>query len=272
MISRHRPLVVSLVTVALFAPSLSSAAANDTTETYAAGTLYLADANSGADIPEGTSLAYDAPLVGLPAPGDVTTPFPNAQGATGIFAFLSPQGGEADPSTWNSYEGLGEPLSTGLSLPPLTPLGLLAAGMGSPSGNRNIQAAGGDFSLGVAFTTDNGASVVERGLYFVHVHITPGSGDFTWRTIDPATVIVEAPTGGGSTSGTEVAGGLLSFTTPATGTGSTVIDERTGGTGWALVVSTAEEAHTLRSGASGDTQVDVPAADAATVTITLVSG
>ena len=272
MVASRRTLAVGLLAFALAVAPSSGALADDTADGFVAGTLYLADANSLEDLPEGSSLAYDAPLVGLPAPGDPATPFPNAAGATGVFAFVSPQGSEADPTTWNSYEGFGAPLPTGLSLPPLTPLTLLSPGTGSPSGNKNVQSAGGDYSLGVAFTTDNGATVVDHGLYFVHIYVTPGNGDFTWQTIDPAAVVVGSPTGGGAAGGGDVAAGMLSFTASTGGGTSTVKDGRTGAAGWTVVVGVGEDARTFSSGTSGDVDVDLPDDTSGAVTVTLVSG
>ena len=141
------------------------------------GTLYLVDAGDITDIAPGATLGYDDSVAGVLTPGDSETKFSTPTGASGIFSFLAAQGHEGDPAQWSSYTQLGQLPPDGVLLPILQPSWLNGNGTGSPSGAAAVRAAGGDYSLGIAFTTNSGTVVADKGLYFVHIHITAGTGE-----------------------------------------------------------------------------------------------
>jgi hypothetical protein len=155
---------------------------------YYGGTYYLADANSTEDLAEDSYVIHwNQGLAAIPAPGDWANPVGvRPAAATQVYTFISPQGSEADRTTWNAYQ-LQSLLSGGLFLQNVSPLQVLTPGTGNPAGTLAVASTGGDYSLGWAYTNNNGLNVVDGGLYYVHIHVTAGTqttATFTYERVE----------------------------------------------------------------------------------------
>lgn len=257
------------------------------------GTFYLADANTLKDLPAGSSVGWDQPVTALPAPGDQKNRLTAPAGAQSVVTFVAPQGHETDMSSWNATAPW-DLTPPGQWLADVTPYHLITPGVGSPSGTNALAHVSGDYSLGVAYLKDGGATIVPGGLYFVHIHLTgaatPEDAGYTWQ---PIRATGTAPAGHGASTGAgSTDAGLLSFVSSAAsgdplGT-LTVGGPAASGTaagsgsvatpGWTLTVSTGADTRTLATGSgAARTPVDTAGVTAGpsagtTITLTLVSG
>lgn len=190
------------------------------------GSFYLLNGNDGSNLAPGTaSMAWDgseAPVAAV-APGDLTSPVgvdPTTIGATGVDTFLSPQGQEGTKSAWNAY------LPTGMSangqlLQNVTPMNLTNPGTGTPAGQGAVMAAGGDYSLGIAYTKNSDVTVVK--VWYVHIHVTAGTGAFTYQPVQAAvvkTATTTTLTSSATTVNTGQAFTLTATVAPAAATGT----------------------------------------------------
>jgi len=223
----------SALAIALAGLGASAAQAADTItpDAYYAGTVYLVD---GVSLNAATQpLAYDAGVNAIPAVGDIVNKFPIPAGATEAWGFIAPLGMESQASKWNAKAFVAL-TPGGVWLPDMTPQNQITLGLGSPSGTNAVKAAGGDYSLGLAFTTNSGVTVVKE--YYGHIHITAGTGAYTFTTTcngtlgdcglaTPTPTPTPTPTAGSATQGLSaqvtvpaVVDGLLSLTAPASTT------------------------------------------------------
>ncbi len=190
------------------------------------GSFYLANGNTGADLTPGTSsMAWngaEAP-VAVVAPGDLASRVggdATAMGATGLDFFVSPQGQEATKSAWNAWTA--KPITgVGELLPNLTPNALTNTGQGNPAGQGAVMAAGGDYSLGMAYTSNSDVTVVK--VWYVHIHVTAGTGAFTYQPVQVAVVKTATTTTLASSATTVNTGQAFTLTAtvaPAAATGT----------------------------------------------------
>ncbi|WP_426594253.1 hypothetical protein ACPPVS_01765 [Cellulomonas sp. McL0617] len=175
---------------------VGTASADASADPSFGGTLYLADANTLADIPVGASLGWNQPVSALPAPGDQTDRLTAPSGAESVVTFVSPVGHESDPTSWNATAPW-ELTPPGQWLVDVTPYHLVTVGTGTPPGTGATAAVSGDYSLGVAYLAAGG-HVADGGLYFIHIHLTgdadPEKATYTWAPVDGSA----APAGGGA--------------------------------------------------------------------------
>ena len=173
------------------------------------GTLYLADADTLADVPVGAALRWDEPVTALPAPGDQTNRLLAPAGADSVVTFVGPVGRESDPTSWNATAPW-ELTPPGQWFADVTPYHLVTVGSGNPAGTGATAATGGDYSLGVAYLADGGSRVVRGGLYFVHIHLTgdpdPAKATYTWQ---PVQGTVATPRGADPTPWFLAVGGVV---------------------------------------------------------------
>ncbi|WP_426594251.1 Ig-like domain repeat protein [Cellulomonas sp. McL0617] len=254
------------------------------------GTFYLADGNTFADLTQGSSaIQWGQGTSAFPAAGDSTNPVGSVPaGAQLVYQFISPQGQEANISAWNAYTST--PLITGGQyLENTFPLGIAQPGAGSPSGQAAVAAAGGDYSLGWAYTDSGKLNVVNGGLFYVHIHVTAGTtstATYTYQTVQQTvvttpttTTITAAPTT--VASGTPFnltatvapvgATGTVQFKNGATPLGSPVTV--TGGTatltGTTLANATASPINaSITAVYSGDTSFATSTSAASTISVT----
>jgi hypothetical protein len=130
-----------------------------------------------------TSFAWTDNLIGS---SDVSgyTSFTCPGGSTGAAIFISPRGQEATKANWKAFAATS--LSSGSVLQPnLKPAGLTS---GTP-GAGAVKAAGGDYSLGLACTSNNGVTVDRT--YFRYISVTASTGAYTVAATD---YVYAAPT------------------------------------------------------------------------------
>lgn len=282
--SRRRARVALLLTAGMLVVAGSglagageaSAADEVPADSSFAGTFYLANGNDGSDYPEGATLGWDDAVIALPAPGDLENRLVAPAGTELVVTFIAPQGSESDPTSWNATAPW-ELTPPGQWMPDVTPYHQISPGTGSPSGTNATATVSGDYSLGVAYLKDGGQHVVPGGLYFVHIHLTgssdPEKATYTWQPVRAIGAPNSSSPSGGEPTGTTSTAGGLAFTAPVSGAAQlTVHGAQTATSAWTVTIATGNDARTLAAGASGDTQVDVPPAEATAVTITLVSG
>jgi hypothetical protein len=218
------------------------------------GTFYLADGAVGTDFAPGTTqIPFNLPTLAMPAPGDLTNPVaanPAAWGATQAWDFLSPVGQETNKSAWNAYTST-IMAANGQLQENTFPNGLLNAGTGSPSGQAAVAAQGGDYSLGIAYTSNAGVTIVK--VIYVHIHVTAGTTSTATYTYQPvqAAVVKTATTTSLASSATTVNTGqqftLTATVAPAAATGTVEFFAGTTSLGTAPVVSGGTAALTTAS-------------------------
>lgn len=252
------------------------------------GSFYLVDQNSptGANITPGTeSVPWNGSPIGpvaVVAPGNTTSPVgtdPTTIGATGVSTFLSPQGQESTKSAWNAYSNtiMG---ANGQLLQNMTPQGLTIAGSGTLSGQAAVQAAGGDYSLGIAYTSNSGVTVVK--VWYVHIHVTAGTGAFTYQPVQAAVVLTPTTTTLATSATTVNTGQAFTLTAtvaPAAATGTVQFLNGTTSLGTATVTTgtaTLSTASIATAGVasitavySGDTAYATSTSAAVSVTVNL---
>ncbi|MDQ1203955.1 hypothetical protein [Microbacterium sp. SORGH_AS_0862] len=136
-----------------------------------------------------TVLHYDDGFVASPSPTDVEARFAAAPAdAEGVWVFIAPKGKETSIADWSSKIDFGL-LVPGPDNRVLQPTASMAQFPATTFGA--VKAAGGDYSLGFAFTKNNGVTFVGMGAYNT-VHVVAGTGDYTYD------VPQQIPGGGGS--------------------------------------------------------------------------
>src|SRR5450830_1327050 len=219
--SFSRVIAASVGALALAGVGISAAYAVDpiTPNAYYQGSIYLGSAADGTAWTQ-TSTGFSDQVIAEPAPGDAATKFAIPAGATGAFTFVSPVGSESTPAAWNATAPLGL-TAGGIWLPNVSLTNQTTQGGGTPNGINAVAAAGGNYSLGVAFTTANGLTVVSQGLYYAHITVTAGTGSFTFTptavALAATTTTVTVPSPAPSEN---AAFNLSASVAPATATGS----------------------------------------------------
>jgi hypothetical protein len=189
-----RVLAAGAVAAALVATSALAANAATPVPENSAGPFFLVDSETGAAIPEGTSLAWLKDVSGNPTASNEAFDqmFVGPADADGVLPFIAPRGQELNPNAYvaKAFGGFTDPAAKTVLLSPA----LLSSFTEGTLGANGVKAAGGEYSLGFAFTKFNGVAVASNAVYFTHITVTPGTGAWTFDT--PTT------TGGGG-GGTE---------------------------------------------------------------------
>lgn len=264
--------------------------------------LYVLDNETGEPFAAGTSLSYGLSIVGGPSATDPVATFSApAGGAQFAFTFISPRGQERDYNAWNAMSNIGS--GTEQSLVAIGPSAQATTGTGTPAGTAAVAAAGGDYSLGVAWVSNN----VVLKTAFTYISVVPGniaSTTFTFaqpaaQAVAPAitTTALNALTTGtaytqtlaatgtapitwsvtagalpagisldastGTLSGTPTAAGGFTFTITATNTGGSANQAFAG-----TVAAPAPTAPTEPTGTdAGKVAITAPAKGATTITV-----
>ncbi|TXK19482.1 hypothetical protein [Homoserinibacter sp. GY 40078] len=164
-------IAASVAVIAGFAGlSATAAQAADTPPQF-----YLLNGSDGSIFADGTVMQWTTNVVASPGPSvdDLPTPFVGSSDATGATMFVATRGQENNISGWvTTYS---TPLIDGnIVAPNLTLDGFLV-------GNYAGVKAGGDYSLGFAFTKNNGVTIADAGVKFVHISVqSGGAGNWTF--------------------------------------------------------------------------------------------
>ena len=133
--------------------------------------------------------------------------------STGVSLFISAPGSERTVSAWKATAVNGfKPGTKSLLTPNLNPEALIN---GVP-GQAAIKAAGGNYSLGIACTTNNGVTVV--GAFYRSISVVAGTGVWTPAAIDAPVVVVPSTQTGTialSANTLDATNGVLSLVVPA---------------------------------------------------------
>lgn len=133
--------------------------------------------------------------------------------STGVSLFISAAGSERTVSAWKASATNGfKPGTKSVLSPNLNPEALIN---GVP-GQAAIKAAGGNYSLGLACTTNNGVTVV--GAFYRSISVVAGTGVWTPTAVDAPVVVVPSTQTGSialSASTLDATNGVLSLVVPA---------------------------------------------------------
>jgi hypothetical protein len=156
------------ITVVVSGTSRSSLATTEPSD----GDLFLFDTDLNL-AKSGLSWRWKDDVYGSMSATDVNTEIICPMGSTGGFSFLSLAGAERTPNLWQASAPLGfNGQSTHILNANLTP-GWLTNG--NSLGARDV---GGDFSLGVACSSDNGMKVT--GAFYRSIAVVPGG---SWTVV-----------------------------------------------------------------------------------------
>jgi len=178
--------------------------------------MYHFDGNTGLYVAPGTTIDWDYPAIGAPTtdPANIeTTYFVGSSDATDVRAFIAPRGQERTPSAWSANAPGGFMAGTKQVLQPnIAPASMTE---GAPA---TVKSQGGQYSIGFAFTKNNGLSIADAGVVYQYITVTPVTGAYTFE--DPAVTAPGAPsdtTGEVALSATTIAAadGTLSLVVPA---------------------------------------------------------
>jgi hypothetical protein len=195
------------------------------------GAMYIGSGNTGALVPAGTSSAFTDPNFGYGDPTNVTAPYTCPSDATGVASFVALAGQEYTVANWagKAFSGFASGTKN-ISTPDAT-LNDFAG-----TGTAAMKTTGGNYSVGIACTINNGSALASTGVYFASIHITAVTGAYT---IDQPTAAA-APTPTSTPVGSQpltlkattlaAQDGVLSLLAPASSTvliGNPVLDPTT---------------------------------------------
>ncbi|WP_298873553.1 Ig domain-containing protein [uncultured Microbacterium sp.] len=172
-IKKFGTIVAAATAVSLLAGGFSATAANAATT---APQFYLLDGGDGHLLADDTVMHWDSQVLATPGPtvDDITVLFPGTPDATGVAYFIAPPGKENSMADWTaSSDGALTPNTVDIMSPNLTLSGFLFGNW------AQVKANGGDFSLGFAWTRNNGLNIANAGVKYVGIHVKPG-GDWTF--------------------------------------------------------------------------------------------
>jgi hypothetical protein len=173
---KTRVALIGAAVVAMVAGVAAVSVANAATQSNGSdGPVYIGDSNSNALVPAGHTFDWTDDMFGFNDPTNVATPYVCPSDATGSTTFLAPTGQERTIGSWSA---------TGVSLfaPANTKnvaqfnTSLYAQNVGNASA---VKAAGGNYSVGLACTINNGVKLASSGVWFASVHITAVTGAYT---------------------------------------------------------------------------------------------
>lgn len=174
---------------ATIAPLSAFAATEPSWDDTSDGPVYLMDNGSATQFAAGTQLDWNynngVVLTANPVPADLgdlswaNFPAPTG-GSTDFIAFIAPVGSERTKTSWKSWGDPSSIDSSGAFLPAVWP-GYL--GFGSPAA---VKSAGGTYSMGIAYMTNNDLNVVSA--YYTTINVDAGTG--TWKFATPSAPVV----------------------------------------------------------------------------------
>jgi hypothetical protein len=203
----------ALASVALIAGAVTVASAA-VQSNGSDGAIYFANGDTGAFIADSASNAWAGNFTASSSGSNSALPAISCPAeATGVFGFLAPAGSERTKASWSAYKADAFVSGTkNVFLPDLSPTAMIN---GTP-GQAAVKASGGNYSIGLACTTNNGVTVV--GAFYRSIAVTASTGAFTFAaTTDQSSAPAVVTTGTIALSATTVAAvnGPLSLSVPA---------------------------------------------------------
>jgi hypothetical protein len=236
---RNKKTRIALIGAAVLAivagASIASAAVAASQPNGSDAPVYLGDSLSNALVPAGTTFDYTGDYFGFNDPSNVAAPYVCPVDASASVVFVAPKGQEHTMSSWL---GIGGSLFTPSSSKNVSQFD---TSLYSKAGNNyaSVRSNGGDYSVGLACTINNGVKLASAGIWYTTIHVTAGTGAYT---VDQPTVPGPTPTPTPTTppngsanltlKATTAAAqdGVLSLTAPTNSTvliGSPVVDPTT---------------------------------------------
>jgi hypothetical protein len=210
-------LAIGIATALAAGAAVSSATA--ATNTGSDQAMYHFDGNTGDFVKPGTVVPWTYPSIAGPTsdPANIeTTYFIGSADAVDVRGFISPVGQERTPSKWSAHAPGGFVPGTKTVLQPnIAPTSMTE---GAPAA---VKAAGGEYSIGFAFTKNNGLSIADAGVVYQRITVTPGTGAYTFVNSEVITAGPITPTPGTtgeiglSATTMAAADGTLSLVVPA---------------------------------------------------------
>ncbi|WP_295836978.1 Ig domain-containing protein [uncultured Microbacterium sp.] len=183
-IKKFGSIVAAATALSLLAGGFTATAANAAS---GAPQFFLLDGGDGHLLADGTTLNWDSQVLASPGVqvADLDKPFAGSSDATGAAYFITTPGQETSLSTWTaSSDGALTGSGTDIVSPNLTLSGFLFGNWAA------IKAQGGDYSLGFAWTKNNGLTLADAGVKFVSIHVNAGG---TWTFANQAQAQATAP-------------------------------------------------------------------------------
>ena len=143
------------------------------------GAMYIGSGNTGAHVPAGTTSAFTDGNFGYGDPTNVVAPYTCPSDATGVASFVALAGQEYTVANWAGTAFAGFASGTKNISAPDTTLSDF-----SGTGTAAMKTTGGNYSVGIACTINNGSALASTGVYFASLHIAAGGA----YTIDQPTV------------------------------------------------------------------------------------
>jgi hypothetical protein len=157
---------------ATFVASIATMSVAATQTNGSAGPLHIY--RSGTLVDPASTMPWTQSLIASSSSTSISSPITCPVGATGYAVFLSPRGSEGTKSSWNAWNVGDFTSGQDVLTPNLRPSNLSLSGASSAAA---VKAAGGNYSLGVACTSNNHATI--GATFYRHIVVTAGSGDFT---------------------------------------------------------------------------------------------
>ncbi|MFG6504475.1 hypothetical protein [Microbacterium sp. P05] len=201
--------VAGVIAVALVGVSVTAAQAKaevGTAPGQSSEEIYLWDGTEGSEtlIPDNTGvMQWGQRIYGYPKNtgfDQYDTYFQGPAAATNVSVFLSNRGEERDTSKWISRgpNAFADPAAKTVLTPMLAPEDTAGTAL------ANVKANGGDYSLGIAYTS--GAGVTVEAPTFVHIKVLPG-GNYTYEASN--STIVDPPAEGAQTADININAGVI---------------------------------------------------------------
>ena len=150
------------------------------------GPLHIWNGSSEALVSPATSMAWNADLLASSSSTDIAAVITCPAESTAYRIFVSARGQERTVANWSAYRDGSFNTGKNIEVAQLRPQNLL---LGSP-GQAAVKAAGGDFSLGIACTSNSGVTVQKA--FYRHITVTAGTGAFVAAAT--ADVVTSTPT------------------------------------------------------------------------------
>jgi hypothetical protein len=267
--------------IATTAPVVAAHAATEPTfPSTSDAPVYVIDGGEVVSVAAGTQLPWDwgntavlssKPLTGAPSNyDDIRLPAPPTD-ATQMVTFLSDPGAERTQSAWKAYADsiFFDSQRRGALMSEITPYSFIYGGIAT------VKAQGGTYSAGVAYTKNNGLTVVEA--YYTTINVDAVTG--TWKFATPAGPAKTATTTSLSAPASATVGDNVTLTAtvaPAAATGTVTFKDGSstlgtgtlsGGTASFSTTALAGGSHSIVASYSGDT--DYAGSDSAASTVAI---
>lgn len=173
---KTRVALIGAAVLAMVAGVAAVSVANAATQSNGSdGPVYIGDSLEDALAPAGRTFGWTDEVFGFNNPTNIATPYVCPADADASTTFLAPAGQERTIGSWSA---------TGISLFYPSDSKNVAKFNTSLFGQSNgnaaaVKASGGNFSIGLACTINNGVKLASSGVWFASVHITPVTGAWT---------------------------------------------------------------------------------------------